>query len=90
MGKVRKIFRQTGICRFRCCHILKICFALALINWIIGPAGSLGNDVMVALVLGGMPLSGGPRSKISAGIIGAATITILNSGLTILGLDVEF
>lgn len=53
-----------------------------------GTAGSLGNDVMVALVLGGMPLSGGPRSKISAGIIGAATITILNSGLTILGLDV--
>jgi ABC-type multidrug transport system ATPase subunit len=49
-------------------------------------AGSVGTDVMVALVLGGMPLSGGPRSKISAGIIGAATITILNSGLTILGL----
>ena len=53
-----------------------------------GTAGSLGNDVMVALVLGGMPLSGGPKSKISAGIIGAATITILNSGLTILGLTV--
>ena len=50
-------------------------------------AGSVGTDVMVALVLGGMPLSGGPRSKISAGIIGAATITILNSGLTILGLS---
>ncbi len=49
-------------------------------------AGSVGNDVMVALVLGGMPLSGGPRSKISAGLIGAATITVLNSGLTIMGL----
>ena len=48
--------------------------------------GSLGNDVMVALVLGGMPLSGGPRSKISAGLIGAITITVLNSGLTMLGL----
>ena len=50
-------------------------------------AGSVGTDVMVALVLGGMPLSGGPRSKISAGLIGAATITILNSGLTIMGLS---
>lgn len=50
-------------------------------------AGSVGTDVMVALVLGGMPLSGGPRSKISAGIIGAMTITILNSGLTIMGLS---
>ena len=49
--------------------------------------GSLGNDVMVALVLGGMPLSGGPRSKISAGLIGAVTITVLNSGLTMLGLS---
>ena len=52
-----------------------------------GTAGTLGNDVMVALVLGGMPLSGGPRSKISAGIIGAATITFLNSGLSIIGLN---
>lgn len=49
-------------------------------------AGSVGNDVMIALVLGGMPLSGGPRSKVSAGILGAATITVLNSGLTIMGL----
>lgn len=50
-------------------------------------AGSTGTDVMVALVLGGMPISGGPRSKISAGIIGAATITVLNSGLAIMGLS---
>lgn len=50
-------------------------------------AVSTGNDVMVALVLGGMPISGGPRTKISAGIIGAATITILNSGLAIMGLS---
>lgn len=49
-------------------------------------ASTLGNDVMVALVLGGMPLSGGPKSKISAGIVGAAIITVLNSGLTIMGL----
>jgi len=47
--------------------------------------GTIGIDIMVALVLGGMPLSGGPRSKISAALIGAATITILNSGLTIIG-----
>ena len=50
-------------------------------------AGSVGTDVMVALVLGGMPLSGGPRSKISAGLLGAVTITVLNSGLAIMGLS---
>jgi ribose transport system permease protein len=49
-------------------------------------AVSTGTDVLVALVLGGMPLSGGPRSRISAGLIGAVTITVLNSGLTIMGL----
>jgi ribose transport system permease protein len=47
--------------------------------------GTIGIDIMVALVLGGMPLSGGPRSKISAAIVGAATITVLNSGLIIMG-----
>ncbi len=45
--------------------------------------GAIGNDVLVAIVLGGMPLSGGPRSKISAALIGSATITILNNGLSI-------
>ena len=44
-----------------------------------------GTDIMVALVLGGMPLSGGPRSKLSAALVGAASITVLNSGLAILG-----
>jgi ribose transport system permease protein len=46
---------------------------------------TIGIDVLVALVLGGMALSGGPRSKISAAVVGAATITVLNSGLVIMG-----
>ncbi|MBN2221539.1 MAG: hypothetical protein JW708_04970, partial [Vallitaleaceae bacterium] len=51
--------------------------------------GTLGNDILVAIVLGGMPLSGGPRSKISAAVIGAATITVLNNGLSILNVSNE-
>ena len=43
---------------------------------------------MVALVLGGMPLSGGPRSRISAALIGSLIITVLNNGLTVMGMDV--
>lgn len=50
-------------------------------------AGSTGTDVLIALVVGGMPISGGPKSKISAGIVGALIVTVLNSGLTILGLS---
>ncbi|WP_099466655.1 ABC transporter permease [Konateibacter massiliensis] len=45
--------------------------------------GTIGNDVLVAIVLGGMPLTGGPKSKISAALVGAATITILNNGLSL-------
>lgn len=52
--------------------------------------GSLGNDMMVAVVLGGMPISGGSKSKISAAIVGAATITVLNTALTVLGLTVGY
>lgn len=50
-------------------------------------AGSTGTDVMIALVVGGMPISGGPKSKISAGLVGALIVTILNSGLTMMGLS---
>ena len=50
-------------------------------------AGSTGTDVMIALVLGGMPISGGPKSKISAGLVGALIVTVLNSGLTMIGLS---
>lgn len=52
--------------------------------------GSLGNDMIVAVVLGGMPISGGSKSKISAALVGAATITILNTALTVLGLTVGY
>ncbi len=47
----------------------------------------IGQDILVAVVLGGMPLSGGPRSKISAGLVGAFTITALNNGLSICGVN---
>lgn len=50
-------------------------------------ATTLGMDMMVAIVLGGMPLSGGAKSKISASLIGAAIITVLNNGLTIINVD---
>jgi len=52
-------------------------------------ASSVGTDIMVAIVLGGMPLSGGPRSRISAGLVGAATITVLNNGLSVIGLSTD-
>ena len=50
-------------------------------------ASSLGMDMMVAIVLGGMPLAGGAKSRSSAALIGAAIITVLNNGLIVIGVD---
>ncbi len=52
-------------------------------------AGAIGTDIMIAIVLGGMPLSGGPRSRISAGLVGAATVVVLTHGLSLMGLKTE-
>jgi ribose transport system permease protein len=62
-------------------------FALLIRTRTVGTtsAGSVGMNVLVALVLGGMPLTGGPRSRISAGLVGAASIAVLNAGLTMVG-----
>lgn len=42
-------------------------------------------NVMVSLILGGMPLSGGMRSKVSYAVIGAFTYSLLNIGLPLIG-----
>ena len=45
----------------------------------------IGFDVIICLVLGAMPISGGVASKISAGVIGSFTIVTLNNGLALAG-----
>lgn len=42
---------------------------------------------MMAIVLGGFPMTGGDRSKIASAIIGALTVTCLSNGLQLWGLD---
>lgn len=44
-------------------------------------------NVMMAIILGGFPMTGGDRSKISGAIIGALTVTFLSNGLGLWGLD---
>lgn len=41
-------------------------------------ASSVGMDVIIAIVFGGMPVSGGARSKIYAAVIGAFSMTFLS------------
>lgn len=91
-------FRQTGLnaAKVKILSFVVAAFGVALAAFVMlmstrtagsSTGSSMGTDVMVALVLGGMPLTGGPRSRISAGLIGSATITVLNMGLTMMGLS---
>lgn len=74
-----------------------ICIAVAAL-FLTARTGSAGKgtgtgyamDIMVALLLGGMPLSGGMKSKISSSLIGAFTYVILSNGLTLSGVDTSY
>lgn len=44
-------------------------------------------NIMMAIILGGFPMTGGDRSRISAAIVGALTVTCLTNGLGLWGLD---
>lgn len=49
----------------------------------------LEMNIMVALILGGMPLSGGMKSKVSCAVVGALTFSLLNVGLPMIGVPVN-
>jgi ribose transport system permease protein len=84
--------KQSGINLVKykviCYIIMGLCIVVASI-FQMGYTGSASDstgtgfemNVMVALILGGMPLSGGVKSKISCAIIGAFTFSLLNIGL---------
>ena len=42
-------------------------------------------NVMVALILGGMPLSGGMKARVSAAVVGAFIFSLLKVGLPMIG-----
>ena len=42
-------------------------------------AGSIGMNIIVAIVFGGMPISGGPRSKIYSALLGGFSYILLNN-----------
>lgn len=48
---------------------------------------SMGMDVMLATVLGGMSIFGGSRSNAYSGLIGALTVSALNKGLLMIGIS---
>lgn len=93
--------RQSGVNVFKmkiiAYTILAVCIAISSV-FVLARSGSssrvTGNgyhiDVMVALMLGGMPLSGGMKSRLSAGLVGAITYNLLTNGLTLSGVGLAY
>ena len=50
-------------------------------------ASSVGMDVIISIVFGGMPVSGGARSKIYAAAVGALSMTFLSQIMLMLNLN---
>jgi ribose transport system permease protein len=44
-------------------------------------------NIMMAIVLGGFPFSGGDKARLQSAVVGAVTVTILTNGLILWGLD---
>lgn len=51
---------------------------------------NLETDVLLALCLGGLPMSGGSTSKMRSAVIGVAIYYILNNGLLLWGMNADY
>lgn len=66
--------------------------------FVLARSGSIGKgigsgyemDVMVAIILGGMALSGGSKSRLSAALVGSFTYRLLANGMTKAGVPTEW
>ena len=66
-------------------------FDLRRVGVLAGNTGlGLEMEVLIALVLGGLSLTGGYISSVRCAIIGSITVVVLNNGLSILGLDSNY
>ena len=55
-----------------------------------GTGSGYAMDIMICLILGGMPLKGGMKSKISSALVGAFTYTLLSNVLTTAGVPLNW
>ena len=55
-----------------------------------GTGSGYAMDIMICLILGGMPLKGGMKSKISCALVGALTYTLLSNVLTTMGVPLNW
>lgn len=62
-------------------------FSLARVGVASSTSGNgLDMDVLIALLLGGLPLTGGATSRMSCAVVGAFSLAVLGNGLTLCGI----
>ena len=85
--KVEKVILLSFILSGVCVAVGSL-FNLAHSTMVTPTSGStLGLNCITALVLGGFPLTGGAKSRIMSAVVGALTVTVLNNGLSLMGVD---
>lgn len=80
-----------------CALIAGVCVGVVAV-FLLARAGSVTKnigsgmemDVMVAMILGGMALSGGSKSKFSAAVVGSLTFRLLSNGMTMAGVPTTY
>lgn len=98
IGAGEKAARFSGVCTDRVKFLVFMAagaitgFAAFLnvikVGSITSTSGSqLEIQILIALVLGGLPISGGAKVRFSSIIIGTLIFCVLNNGLVMLGLD---
>ena len=76
-----------GFCILGACCGIGGFFTLTRMGYTTASSGAgIMLNVMIGMVLGGNPLTGGSRFKLVNSVVGALTVTILTNGLTLMGL----
>ncbi len=95
-GEISAVFsgvnvRNVKILAFALAGLLAgLCGVLSLIRTGVASThtGTLFEiDILIALVLGGLPVTGGAKSKIRSGIIGGLMLAFLGNGLVLVGVS---
>jgi len=73
------------------CTAIAALFSIARIGiYTVHAGAAIQIDVLIGLVLGGMPMHGGAKARFSSAVIGSMTITVIANGLTLIGMNPYF
>ena len=80
--------RFSGVHTDRVKFLAFVCAGVIKVGSITATAGNqLETQILISLVLGGLPITGGAKVRFSNIIVGTLMYAVLNSGLAILGYD---